>query len=183
MGQAHKELAPATMTVTYEFPARGSHPPLKLVWYQGDSKPPQLDAGSGAAAPAVHRRQGHALSVGAAGPSCCPRRGSRISRRRPRRCPARPATGSSGSRRARAKARCPARTSSIPAGPPKRTTSATWPTGPGRRSSGTTSTCAPERAGSRPVHPASVPQRLGRHSELGAIGSGQVRKASTSVSS
>jgi predicted dehydrogenase len=37
---AHKELAPATMTVTYEFPAVGSQPALKLVWHQGDSKPP-----------------------------------------------------------------------------------------------------------------------------------------------
>jgi hypothetical protein len=37
---AHKELAPATMTVTYEFAAVGSQPPLKLVWHQGDSKPP-----------------------------------------------------------------------------------------------------------------------------------------------
>ena len=38
---AHKELAPATMTVTYEFPASASGaPPVKLVWHQGDSKPP-----------------------------------------------------------------------------------------------------------------------------------------------
>ena len=42
MGSAHKELAPATMTVTYEFPARDSHPPLKLVWYQGEGRPPQF---------------------------------------------------------------------------------------------------------------------------------------------
>jgi len=41
MGKAHPELAPATMTVTYEFPARGSAPPLKLIWHQGESKPPQ----------------------------------------------------------------------------------------------------------------------------------------------
>jgi predicted dehydrogenase len=41
MGKAHPELAPATMTVTYEFPARGSAPPVKLIWYQGESKPPQ----------------------------------------------------------------------------------------------------------------------------------------------
>ncbi len=38
---AHKELAPATMTVTYEFAASPSGaPPVKLVWHQGDSKPP-----------------------------------------------------------------------------------------------------------------------------------------------
>ena len=36
---AHKELAPATMTVTYEFAAVGAQPALKLVWHQGDSKP------------------------------------------------------------------------------------------------------------------------------------------------
>jgi predicted dehydrogenase len=40
MGKAHPELAPATMTVTYEFPARGSAPPVKLIWYQGEDKPP-----------------------------------------------------------------------------------------------------------------------------------------------
>ena len=40
-GPAHKELAPATMRVTYEFPASASGaPPVKLVWHQGDSKPP-----------------------------------------------------------------------------------------------------------------------------------------------
>jgi len=40
-GPAHKELAPATMTVTYEFPASASGaPPVKLVWHQGNSKPP-----------------------------------------------------------------------------------------------------------------------------------------------
>jgi predicted dehydrogenase len=37
---AHKELAPATMRVTYEFPASAGAPPVKLVWHQGDSKPP-----------------------------------------------------------------------------------------------------------------------------------------------
>lgn len=38
---AHKELAPATMRVTYEFPASPSGaPPVKLFWYQGDIKPP-----------------------------------------------------------------------------------------------------------------------------------------------
>jgi hypothetical protein len=36
----HKELAPATMRATYEYAAVGSQPALKLVWYQGDTKPP-----------------------------------------------------------------------------------------------------------------------------------------------
>ena len=43
MGKAHPELAPASMTVTYQFAARGSAPPLKLVWYQGEGRPPQFD--------------------------------------------------------------------------------------------------------------------------------------------
>ena len=37
---AHKELAPATLRATYEYAAVGSQPALKLVWHQGDSKPP-----------------------------------------------------------------------------------------------------------------------------------------------
>jgi hypothetical protein len=38
---AHKELAPATMTVVYQFAASPSGaPPVKLVWHQGNSKPP-----------------------------------------------------------------------------------------------------------------------------------------------
>ncbi len=37
---AHKELAPATMQVTYEYEATASQPAFKLVWYQGDIKPP-----------------------------------------------------------------------------------------------------------------------------------------------
>ena len=37
---AHRELAPATMMVTYEYAAVGNQPALKLVWHQGESKPP-----------------------------------------------------------------------------------------------------------------------------------------------
>jgi hypothetical protein len=44
MGKAHPELAPATMTVTYEFPGCGSKSPLTLYWYQGEGRPPQFDA-------------------------------------------------------------------------------------------------------------------------------------------
>src|SRR5918993_1934862 len=40
MGKAHKELAPATLKATYEYAAVGNQPVLKLVWHQGDSKPP-----------------------------------------------------------------------------------------------------------------------------------------------
>jgi predicted dehydrogenase len=37
---AHPDLAPASMTVRYEFPARGAMPPVTLTWYQGEPKPP-----------------------------------------------------------------------------------------------------------------------------------------------
>jgi predicted dehydrogenase len=37
---AHPDLAPASMTVRYEFPARGTMPPVTLTWYQGEPKPP-----------------------------------------------------------------------------------------------------------------------------------------------
>jgi predicted dehydrogenase len=36
---AHPELAPATMTATYEYGARGNMPPVKLTWHQGNVKP------------------------------------------------------------------------------------------------------------------------------------------------
>lgn len=35
----HPELAPASMSASYHYPARGSRPALKLTWYQGESKP------------------------------------------------------------------------------------------------------------------------------------------------
>jgi predicted dehydrogenase len=38
-GPAHPDLAPATMRVTYEFPARGAMPPVTLTWYQGEARP------------------------------------------------------------------------------------------------------------------------------------------------
>jgi predicted dehydrogenase len=37
---ADPEIAPASMTVAYEFGARGAAPPVRLVWYQGEPKPP-----------------------------------------------------------------------------------------------------------------------------------------------
>jgi hypothetical protein len=36
---AHPELAPASMSATYEYGTRGDLPPVKLTWYQGESKP------------------------------------------------------------------------------------------------------------------------------------------------
>src|SRR5437016_4448355 len=35
----HPEIAPASMTAAYEFPARGELPPVRLTWYQGAHKP------------------------------------------------------------------------------------------------------------------------------------------------
>ena len=49
----HAEIAPASMSATYEYGARGNLPPVKLVWHQGESRPeiwktggiPQWDSG------------------------------------------------------------------------------------------------------------------------------------------
>ena len=35
----HAEIAPASMRVVYEYPARGDRPPVRVTWYQGDEKP------------------------------------------------------------------------------------------------------------------------------------------------
>jgi predicted dehydrogenase len=37
----HAEIAPASMQATYEFPARGEMPALKMTWHQGTYKPAQ----------------------------------------------------------------------------------------------------------------------------------------------
>ncbi len=37
----HAETAPKWSIVTYEFPARNGRPPVKLVWYDGDKRPPR----------------------------------------------------------------------------------------------------------------------------------------------
>lgn len=49
----HRELAPASMSATYEYGPRGNRPGVRLTWYQGESKPriwqergiPQWDSG------------------------------------------------------------------------------------------------------------------------------------------
>jgi len=49
----HPELAPASMSATYEYARRGELPPVKMTWHQGESKPeiwknkriPQWDSG------------------------------------------------------------------------------------------------------------------------------------------
>ncbi len=35
----HRELAPASMSVTYEYGPRGKQPPVRLTWHQGENKP------------------------------------------------------------------------------------------------------------------------------------------------
>src|SRR5207247_3489450 len=35
----HPEIAPASMSATYEYGARGDLPPVKLTWHQGENKP------------------------------------------------------------------------------------------------------------------------------------------------
>ncbi len=37
----NEDSGPTQSTVTYQFPARGDMPPLKLVWYEGGRKPPR----------------------------------------------------------------------------------------------------------------------------------------------
>jgi len=37
----HPEIAPASMSATYEYGPRGPQPAVKMVWYQGRMKPPQ----------------------------------------------------------------------------------------------------------------------------------------------
>ncbi len=42
----HPELAPASMSATYTYDARGEMPPLTLTWHQGTSKPKLWDEGT-----------------------------------------------------------------------------------------------------------------------------------------
>ena len=37
--EPHEEIAPASMSVTYQYGARGDLPPVRLTWYQGEPKP------------------------------------------------------------------------------------------------------------------------------------------------
>ena len=59
----HPEIAPASMSATYEYGPRGDMPPVKLTWHQGENKPEiwtdRRHPAVGRRLP-VHRRQGHA---------------------------------------------------------------------------------------------------------------------------
>ncbi len=41
----HPERCPSWLTVRYEYAARGTLPPVKLTWYNGDQRPPQFAEG------------------------------------------------------------------------------------------------------------------------------------------
>jgi len=41
----HPEIAPASMTAVYEYPARGARPACRLTWYQGTHRPPLVSEG------------------------------------------------------------------------------------------------------------------------------------------
>jgi predicted dehydrogenase len=41
----HPEIAPASMSATYQYGRRGDLPPIKLTWYQGENKPEILKSG------------------------------------------------------------------------------------------------------------------------------------------
>ena len=112
---------PIAAIITYEFPARGELPPVRMTWYEGGLMPPdppemagdqQLpDNGVlyvGSKGKMYHSSHGGMPAAPAAG-SCTTRR-----RRSPRRWRARPAITRNGSRPARA-ARGRSRTSTTPA--------------------------------------------------------------------
>jgi predicted dehydrogenase len=64
----HPECAPLWLIVRYEYPARGSQPPVKLVWYSGDRRPPyQLPAQTEMPNGRNHKWGNGVLFVGAKG--------------------------------------------------------------------------------------------------------------------
>jgi predicted dehydrogenase len=57
----HAEIAPASMSVTYEYAVQGNQPAVRLTWYQGEPKPPLWREGS------IPRWDSGVLFVGARG--------------------------------------------------------------------------------------------------------------------
>ena len=136
------ELAPATMAGRYRVPGVGRRGAAgaQAGLAPGRQQTAGLGAGVGRPLARVHRRKRHAARQREAaargeiqGLPDAARDAAALAR----------PLGGVGQLRQGQRSRARARTSSIPAGRPKRTTSATSPTGPGRRSSGTTRTCAP----------------------------------------
>ena len=85
---------PRASIVRYEFPARGSRPPVKLTWYDGrllPPIPPELEPGRslpGERCPAHRGARGRSCTA-RTGPTACassPRRACRSTSGRPRRC-------------------------------------------------------------------------------------------------
>jgi len=62
---AHPDLAPASMAVRYEFPARGDMPPCAMHWYQGTAKPQILLEGG------IPKKDSGVLFVGDKGMLLC----------------------------------------------------------------------------------------------------------------
>jgi predicted dehydrogenase len=73
-----RDCFPAWSIITYEFPARGELPPVKLIWYDGGKKPPEdimeehtsakkTDTASGDAAPAGKLAKSGCLLIGTKG--------------------------------------------------------------------------------------------------------------------
>ncbi|HSV74958.1 MAG TPA: Gfo/Idh/MocA family oxidoreductase [Chthonomonadales bacterium] len=42
----HQDSAPPWLVVRYDYPARGDQPPVRLTWYNGDRRPPQMAEGA-----------------------------------------------------------------------------------------------------------------------------------------
>jgi hypothetical protein len=70
--KAHKELAPATLMATFQFAANGHQPALKLVWHQGDSRPPGWVEAWGNARVCSSETKACCSATG----NCCPRKSS-----------------------------------------------------------------------------------------------------------
>lgn len=137
---AHPELAPATMKVTYQFPASPSGaPPVTLVWHQGDSKPPGWVPAWGGRSQLFIGDNGMLLGNG----KLLPEEKFKDFQAPPETLPRSPGHWVEWVEYAKGRGPVQARTSSTRGGRPRPTTLATLPTAPAGRSSGTTRISAP----------------------------------------
>jgi predicted dehydrogenase len=117
----HLEIAPASMSATYEYGPRGDLPPVTLTWHQGENKPAIWKSGG------IPQWESGCLFIGA--------KGMILSSDRRRRFHGSPAITANGSRLAKLE-NSRARTSNIQAGLPRQITSGTWRFAWARSSSG-----------------------------------------------
>jgi len=152
------------MTVTYEFPASASGaPPVKLVWHQGDSKPPGWVPEWGGRSQLFIGDAGMLLGNG----TLLPQEKFTDFQQPPETLPRSPATGFEWSTTPKGSARSRLELPVLRLDDRTRITSATSRIGPGKRLSGIPESARSQRAGSRALHQeARVPQRLGRHPEI-----------------